>query len=144
MNPNCNSQTPPPAAPSQSRPKILLAEDDRFLCKAACAALRRKGWEVVVASDGEAALEVLRAGAVDLVLLDLILPRLNGFEVLARLRQNPATAQTRVIVLTNLGQVNDIRRARDGGADGYMVKGELDLADLTARVEGVLAARPTP
>jgi two-component system response regulator MtrA len=144
VNPNRNAPAPPPAAPSPSPAKILLAEDDRFLCKAASAALRRKGWEVVVAGDGEAALEAVRAGGVDLVLLDLILPRLDGFEVLARLRQNPATARTRVIVLTNLGQVSDIRRARECGAEGYMVKGELDLADLTARVEGVLAARPAP
>lgn len=131
----------PEPVPASARPKVLLAEDDRFLRKAARAALERKGWEVVVAANGEEAVEAASRGDVSLVLLDLILPKLNGFEVLLRLKANAATADVPVIVLTNLGQYSDIQRARQQGAAGYMIKGEMDLGELVARVETVLAGQ---
>lgn len=138
----------PAAAPAASwlpaggavRPKVLLAEDDQCLRKAARVALERKGWEVLIASNGEEALAVARGG-VQLVLLDLILPKLNGFEVLLRLKQEPVTAAVPVIMLTNLGQMSDIQRARQHGAVGYMIKGEMDLGELVARVESILGER---
>lgn len=119
------------------RAKILLAEDDRFLRKAARAALERQGWEVLVATNGEEAVEAARQG-VQLVLLDLILPKLDGFGVLTRLKQDPATAPVPVIMLTNVGQMSEIHRAHQHGAAGYMIKGEMDLSELVARVESVL------
>ncbi|MGH9534260.1 MAG: response regulator [Terriglobales bacterium] len=130
-----------PEPPPQARPRLLLAEDDRCLRKAARTALERRGWETLVACDGEEALAALAQGGVHLVLLDLILPKVNGFEVLERLRQNPATAQIPVIVLTNLGQFSEIQRARHHGAAGYLIKGELNLSEMVARVEAVLAER---
>ncbi|MGH9527538.1 MAG: response regulator, partial [Terriglobales bacterium] len=87
------------------------------------------------------AVEAASRGDVSLVLLDLILPKLNGFEVLLRLKANAATADVPVIVLTNLGQYSDIQRAREQGAAGYMIKGEMDLGELVARVETVLAGQ---
>lgn len=121
--------------------RLLLAEDDRFLRKAAESALRRAGFEVLAAADGEEALAVARAEHPDLILLDLIMPKLQGFEVLHALKQDPATASIPVIVLSNLGQDRDIQQALDGGAAAYCVKANLSLQDLVRRVEAELARR---
>jgi len=118
--------------------RILLAEDDRFLRKAAEVTLRRHGFTVLTASDGEAAVQMARAEAPDLVLLDLIMPRLQGFEVLRTLKQDPATQAIPVIVLSSLGQPSDVRQAMEEGAAAYFVKADLSLQALVQRVEEVL------
>jgi CheY-like chemotaxis protein len=121
---------------------ILLAEDDRFLRKAADTALRRRGFSVVTATNGEEALEALRTMKPDLILLDLIMPKVQGFEVLRSVKENPATAHIPVIVLSNLGQEGDVKRAMESGATAYFVKANLTLEDMVTQVESVLAAHP--
>lgn len=121
---------------------ILLAEDDRFLRKAADTALRRHGFSVVTATNGEEALEALRTMRPDLILLDLIMPKVQGFEVLRSVKENPATAHIPVIVLSNLGQEGDVKRAMESGATAYFVKANLTLEDMVTQVESVLAAHP--
>ena len=96
--------------------RVLLAEDDRFLRKAAETALKRHGFTVVAAVDGEEALRLARAAPPDLVLLDLIMPRMQGFEVLRALKADPATAPIPVVILSNLGQDGDMKQAMDAGA----------------------------
>jgi CheY-like chemotaxis protein len=118
--------------------RILLAEDDRFLRKAAESSLRRSGFRVLTASDGEEAVRLARAEAPDLILLDLIMPRLQGFEVLRVLKADPATAAIPVIVLSNLGQDSDIQQALSAGAVTYLIKANLPLQDLVKRVEEAL------
>ena len=118
--------------------RILLAEDDRFLRKAAEVTLRRHGFTVLTASDGEADVQMARAEAPDLVLLDLIMPRLQGFEVLRTLKQDPATQAIPVIVLSSLGQPSDVRQAMEEGAAAYFVKADLSLQALVQRVEEAL------
>ena len=118
--------------------RILLAEDDRFLRKAAEVTLRRHGFTVLTASDGEAALQMVRAETPDLVLLDLIMPRLQGFEVLRTLKQDPATEAIPVIVLSSLSQASDVRQAMEEGAAAYFVKADLSLQALVQRVEEAL------
>ncbi len=120
--------------------RILVAEDDRFLRKAAEVTLKRHGFAVMTASDGEDAVRMARAETPDLVLLDLIMPRLQGFEVLRTLKQDPSTVGIPVIVLSNLGQASDVRRAMEGGAAGYFVKADLSLQELAKRVEKALAS----
>lgn len=122
-------------------PRILLVEDDRFLRRAAEAALRQGGFTVVTAGDGEEALQVARAGVPDLVLLDVIMPKLQGFDVLEALKRDPATASIPVIMLSNLGQAEDVRRAMEAGAAGYLVKANLSLQALVSHVREVLAGR---
>ena len=119
--------------------RILLAEDDRFLRRAAEATLKRRGYTVLTASDGDDALRVARAEMPDLVLLDLIMPKLQGFEVLRTLKQDPATEGIPVIVLSNLSQASDVQQAMEGGAVAYFVKAELSLQGLAERVQEVLA-----
>jgi len=114
--------------------RILLAEDDRFLRKAAETALKRRGFTVIPAVDGEEALRLARAEAPDLILLDMIMPKMQGFEVLRSLKGDPATAGIPVLILSNLGQDSDVQQALEAGAAGYFVKANLSLQDLVKRV----------
>jgi two-component system alkaline phosphatase synthesis response regulator PhoP/two-component system response regulator VicR len=120
--------------------RILLAEDDRFLRRAAEAALKRAGFTVLAAADGEEALRMARAEKPDLVLLDLIMPKLQGFEVLKALKADPGTATIPVVVLSNLGQDGDVQRALEGGAVAYLVKANLSLDELVSRARETLAS----
>ena len=122
--------------------RILLAEDDRFLRKAAQSALARSGYSVVTAADGDEALARARDSAPGLVLLDLIMPGRNGFDVLQALKSDPATKAIPVIVLSNLGQDGDVQRALALGAAAYCIKANLSLQGLVRQVEGVLANPP--
>ena len=128
--------------PDRAR-RVLLAEDDRFLRRAAEARLRRHGLEVLTAADGEEALRVARTEPLDLVLLDVVMPKLQGFEVLKALKQDDATARIPVIVLSNLGQERDVTQAMALGAIAFLVKAHLSLQDLVDRVDAALATGRT-
>jgi CheY-like chemotaxis protein len=120
--------------------RILVAEDDRFLRKAAEMALKRQGYTVFTAADGEEALRSARSVLPDLILLDLIMPKLNGFDVLQALKTESPTAKIPVIVLSNLGQDRDVQQAMAAGAAAYLNKTELSLHALVQRVEATLTA----
>jgi len=120
--------------------RVLLVEDDRFLRKAAGAMLRRRGFSVLTAEDGEVALRVARAESPDLILLDLIMPKMQGFEVLKTLKSDPQTCAIPVIILSNLGQESDFKAAREMGAADYWVKANLELEELIQRIEEKLDA----
>lgn len=123
--------------------RILLAEDDRFLRRAGEVSLKRAGHDVLTASDGEEALRLARAQLPDLILLDLIMPRMQGFQVLTELKKDPATASIRVLVLSNLGQEHDVKRAMETGAHAYFVKANLSLPDLVRRLPEALEGAET-
>lgn len=128
--------------PERAR-RVLLAEDDRFLRRAAEARLRQHGLEVLTAADGEEALRVARAEPLDLILLDVVMPKLEGFEVLRLLKEDAATARIPVIVLSNLGQERDVSQAVALGAIAFLVKAHLSLQDLVDRVDAALAPGTT-
>ncbi len=115
--------------------KILIIEDERVLAKALRDMLERAGFEADVASDGEEGVTKVASGRPDLVLLDIILPRLHGFEVLKRIKENPVTKATPVIVLSNLDQDTDIDKARQLGAADFMTKAETDINNVLAKVK---------
>jgi CheY-like chemotaxis protein len=123
--------------------RVLLAEDDRFLRRAAEARLRQHGLEVLTAADGEEALRLARAEPLDLILLDVIMPKLQGFEVLKALKQDEATARIPVIVLSNLSQERDVAQAMALGAVAFLVKAHLSLQDLVDRVDAAFATGKT-
>ena len=120
--------------------RILVAEDDRFLRKAAEMALKRRGYTVITAADGEEALRTAQSVLPDLILLDLIMPKLNGFDVLQALKKEALTAYIPVIILSNLGQDRDVQQAMEAGAAAYLVKTDLSLQSLVERVEEALTA----
>jgi CheY-like chemotaxis protein len=120
--------------------RILLVEDDRFLRKAAETTLKQQGYTVITAADGEEALRVARSAPPDLILLDVIMPKLNGFQVLDALKKDPTTAHIPVIILSNLGQDRDVQQAMEAGATAYFIKADLSLQALVQRVGETLAA----
>jgi len=122
--------------------RILLAEDDRFLRKAAETVLKRHGYTVIAAADGEEALKLARAEPPDLMLLDLIMPKLQGFDVLQALKASPETQGIPVIVLSNLGQDSDVQLARERGAIDYFVKSNISLEALVERVNTFFSGGP--
>jgi CheY-like chemotaxis protein len=120
--------------------RILLVEDDRFLRRAAETTLKQQGYSVITAADGEEALRVARSEPLDLILLDLIMPKLNGFQVLSALKKDAPTAHIPVIILSNLGQDRDVQQAMEAGATAYFVKADLSLQALVQHVAEALAA----
>ena len=102
--------------------RVLIAEDDQNIVEALSFVLSRDGFEVSTALDGEEALRSLRAAAPDLMILDLMLPRRNGFEVLKLVKSDPALRVLPVIVLTAKGQPQDRRLAEQIGVEGFMTK----------------------
>ena len=118
---------------------ILLAEDDRILRKAGEATLKKRGYAVIAAVDGEDALAKAREHKPDLILLDVIMPKMQGFEVLASLKSDAATRDIPVIMLSNLQDESDVRKATEGGALDYLVKSNVPLDVLAARIAEALA-----
>ena len=124
--------------------RILLAEDDRILRRAGEATLRKKGYTVIAAVDGEDALAKAREHKPDLILLDVIMPKLQGFDVLASLKGDAETRDIPVIMLSNLAEESDVRKAIEGGARSYLVKSNMQLDELTAKVAEALRDRKLP
>ena len=118
--------------------KIVVADDDRMFRKAAETTLRRQGYAVTTASDGEEALQLIRAERPDIIVLDLIMPKLQGFDVLQVLKQDSVTADIPVIVLSSLMQEQDKQEALDLGAVAYFNKGTFSLSELVKQVESTL------
>ena len=116
-------------------PRLLVVEDDEAIAQGLVFNLERKGYQVETTVDGAEALERIRGARFDLVLLDVRLPSLDGFEVCRRLRQ--AGDFTPILMLTARGQADDVIFGLKSGADDYVVK-PFDLAELLARVEGLL------
>lgn len=112
--------------------KILLVEDDQALAKAYKTRLAAEGFEVYHCSDGEAALSDTMKYRPDLILLDVMMPRISGFDVLDILHNTPETGSIKVIMLSALGQDSDKARASALGADEYLVKSQVVIADVVA------------
>lgn len=119
---------------------ILVIEDDKFNIKLLTEACRSMGCRVSSAMDGEAGVEVFEAETPDLILLDVMLPKLDGFGVLARIRAHPERGRTPVIMVTALQNAEDRARALELGADDYVGK-PFRLGDLRSRVRSVLEMR---
>ncbi|OGZ96038.1 MAG: hypothetical protein A3I44_00070 [Candidatus Sungbacteria bacterium RIFCSPLOWO2_02_FULL_51_17] len=115
--------------------KILFAEDEPALQRALSESLREAGFAVVSALDGEAACAKVVEEKPDLILLDLILPKKDGFEVLRTLKNNPSVADIPVIVLTNLEGTTEAAHAIELGAVGYLIKTDYRLDELVEKVK---------
>lgn len=117
--------------------RIVLADDDDDLRAVYHAVLRSAGHEVWEAADGRAAIEFVRVQRPDLLLLDIWMPALNGFEVLDALRHDPSGVRLKVVVISNLADADARLEAFEGGASDYLVKG-LPLDEFTRRVATIL------
>ncbi len=121
--------------------KILLIEDDKFFQKFYSTKLQEKKQEVQVASDGEEGLVKMRDFKPDLVLLDLIMPKMDGFAVLATRSQDENLKKIPVIVFSTLGQEKDVKNAQQLGANGYINKGSFDFNNMVATINQVMGSR---
>ncbi|MBI4250774.1 response regulator [Candidatus Uhrbacteria bacterium] len=119
--------------------KVVLVEDDSMLLKYLSAALSaEKDIQVLTASDGEAGEKLILQEVPDLVLLDIIMPKKNGFEVLEAVKKNSPTKDVPVIMLSNLGQQGDIDQAKKLGAENYYVKVDMEVSDIVEKVKKFL------
>ncbi len=122
-----------PVKPSSKA--ILIIEDDVFLSELMAKKLKDSGFKVIKAIDGQEGLEKAASLKPNLILLDLILPGMDGFEVLKRLKNNTNTDSIPVIILSNLGQREDIERGFDLGAQDYLVKAQFTPDEIVERVK---------
>ena len=102
--------------------KVLVCDDEPYIVESVSYVVRKAGFEVVVAEDGEEALQAARAERPDLIFLDIMMPRLSGHEVCKQVKDDPETRDSYVIMLTARGQEEDERKAMDAGADEFMTK----------------------
>ena len=121
-----------------SQKTILIVEDEMGMRDSLREVLENGGHKIVVAEDGEIASQIIKKEVFDLVLLDIILPKKDGFEVLKELKSDEKTKETPVVLTTNLSDPKDIQKALALGATTYLVKSNYSLADIVTKVDEIL------
>jgi DNA-binding response OmpR family regulator len=123
-----------PGAPGHQK-RILFVEDDDALASVYLVRLQAEGFEVQRVANGEDALATAVSFKPDLVLLDVMMPKVSGFDVLDILRNTPDTANLKIVMLTALSQESDKKRAEDLGVDEYLVKSQVVIGDVIERIK---------
>ncbi len=118
--------------------KILLVEDDPFLLNMYAAKFEMENFKVNVADDGEKGMQMIEKEIPDIVLLDIMLPKMTGFEVLEKIRNNPKTSKLPVILLTNLSQKDEIDKAMSLGVSDYLIKAHFMPSEVVEKIKNVL------
>lgn len=121
--------------------KILFIEDEADLQKTFREFLEKKGFKIISALNGEDGFNLAKTQSPDLILLDLILPKMDGFQVLKELKETEDTKNIPVIVLTNLERIDDIDKALFSGATNYLIKANYSLEELTTKIKQVLSEK---
>lgn len=118
---------------------VLIIEDDDFLRGLTVSKLEKEGFRVDIAVDGEEGLEKVMELKPDLILLDLMLPKLDGFSLMEKLREDGVLDQQKIIIFSNLGSEEDIRRGKEFGVEDYLVKSSFTLDELVEKIKESLA-----
>jgi DNA-binding response OmpR family regulator len=118
--------------------KILIIEDDKFLRQLITQKLLKEGYDVLEAIDGEEGLKKVKEEKPDLVLLDLILPGIDGFEALSQMKKEDSLARIPIIILSNLGQKEDVERGLNLGAVDYLIKAHFTPGEIIEKVKKAL------
>lgn len=118
--------------------KILIVEDDKFLRELIARKVIKEGFNVSEAIDGEEGIKKIKEEKPDMVLLDLILPGIDGFEVLSRMKEDPALSSIPVIILSNLGQKEDIEKGLKLGAVDYLIKAHFTPGEIIEKIKAHL------
>ena len=118
--------------------KLLIADDEQFITSAYNDGFQRAGFNVVVAHNGEEALQKITSEKPDIVLLDLSMPKMNGFEVLKKIKADPTLQTIPVLILSNLSQEADEAEVKKLGATGFIVKSDISLQDLIVQVNQII------
>jgi len=117
--------------------KILIVEDDNFVAEVYLAKLSEMGYETVLAQNGEEGLTELKKGKMDLILLDILMPIMNGIEMLEQVKKNEEWKNIPVILLTNIGEKESIQKVREMGVNDYLIKSHFTPAEVIEKVESV-------
>ena len=117
---------------------ILIVEDDKFLRELIVQKLSKEGFNASEAIDGEEGIKKIKEEKPQLVLLDLILPGIDGFEVLSRMREDPTVSSTPVIILSNLGQKEDVEKGLKLGAVDYLIKAHFTPGEIIEKIRNIL------
>jgi len=133
-------QTPPNLKNlgSSLQKRILVIEDDKFLRELIAQKLIKEGYETSEAVDGEEGIKKIKEEKPDLILLDLILPGIDGFEVLSRMREDSTTNSIPVIILSNLGQKEDVEKGLKLGAVDYLIKAHFTPGEIIEKIKTAL------
>lgn len=118
--------------------RILVAEDDKLVSGSLCDALKQSGYDADPAYDGEEAIAKAKQSPPDLMLLDIMMPKLDGISVLWELKSNVETSKIPVVVLTNIGDVETISKIVEAGAVDYLLKSDQSVDDIIQKVRDVL------
>lgn len=118
--------------------KLLIIEDDLVLQGALVEYLSAEGFDVKFATDGEVGISMALTENPDLILLDIVLPKKDGYAVLTEVRANEKTKHTPIVLLTNLGSIADVEKALELGATTYLVKADYRLEEVTTKVKEIL------
>jgi len=121
--------------------RLLFIEDELALQKTLGDMFRKNGYEVISALNGKAGIELANKEKPDVILLDLILPKMDGFEVLSNLKKTEETKEIPVIILTNLDNISDIDKALELGAKIYLVKANYSQEEVVEKVNQILSSR---
>lgn len=119
--------------------KILIVEDEPFIADMYKLKFEGEGYDVAVACNGEEGLDMAMQNLPDLILLDIVMPKLDGYQVLQELKSHEVTKRIKVFILSNLGQNDEIEHGLAIGADGYFVKANLTPSQLTGNIEKIFA-----
>ena len=123
-----------------AKQRVLLVEDDGFLASIYAQKLEVEGYDVSFATNGEDGLKLAQKDSPDLILLDLLMPKMDGFEMLEKLKSDKATKEIPVLVLSNLGQKEDVERCIKLGAAGYVIKAHSLPHETVNRIKEILHA----
>ena len=123
--------------------KILIIEDDPFLSEMYAAKFVQNDFQTEVAADGKIGMVKIKANKPDLILLDIVLPKMDGFEMLKKIKEDSKLKKIPVILLTNLGQKNEVEKGLALGADEYIIKAHFTPTAVVAKVKDILSQRTT-
>jgi CheY-like chemotaxis protein len=121
--------------------KVLVVEDDAFLISAYKVKLAQEGFEVQFASDGEEAMKILESFMPDVILMDAVMPRKDGFATLAEIKAQDKLKNIPVIMASNLGQIGDVEKAKSLGAVDFVTKSNMSIGDLSNKIKSVAGGK---
>ena len=123
---------------SQNNTKILIVDDDPFILDMYVIKFKEQGFQIDTATDGKMALEKIQTDNPDIVLLDVVMPKMDGFDVIKKIQENKIPRTFKILFLTNFGQKEDVERGMQLGADGYIIKAHFTPSEVVAKVKEVL------
>ena len=123
---------------SPNNNKILIVDDDPFILDMYVIKFKEQGFQIDTATDGKMALEKIQTNNPDIVLLDVVMPKMDGFDVIKKIQENKIPRTFKILFLTNFGQKEDVERGMQLGADGYIIKAHFTPSEVVAKVKEVL------